>query len=57
MSKSPDISNNNIDSSNNIIYPSIFNIDFKNKISDNHFFLESMSISDINHKKKNFSID
>ena len=57
MSKSSDISNNNIDSSNNIIYPSIFNIDFKNKISDNHFFLESNSVCDINLWKNSFSYD
>ena len=56
MSKT-DISKNNIDSSNNIIYPSLFNFNYPNKSSDNHFFLESMTVSNINLWKCSFNCD
>ena len=41
-------SKNNIDSSNNIIYPSLFNYNYPNKSYNNHFFLEAMTVSNIN---------
>ena len=56
MSKT-DVSKNNIDSSNNIIYPSLFNYNYPNKSSDNHFFLEAMTVSNINLWKNCFNYD
>ena len=52
-----DISKNNIDSSSNIIYPSIFNINYKNLSQKNHFFLESISVSNNKLWKNSFSYD
>ena len=57
MSNKSDISNNNIDSSNNIIYPSIFNINYENSSQNNHFFLESVTVSDNKLWKNSFSYD
>ena len=52
-----DISKNNIDSSNNIIYPSLFNYTYPNDSSNNHFFLEAITISDIQLWKNSFNYD
>lgn len=52
-----DISKNNIDYSNNIIYPSLFNYNYPNDSSNNHFFLEAMNISDIQLWKNSFNYD
>lgn len=52
-----DISKNNIDSSNNIIYPSLFNYTYPNDSSNNHFFLEAITISDIQLWKNSFNCD
>lgn len=52
-----DISKNNIDSSNNIIYPSLFNNNYPNNSSNNHFFLEAITVSNIELWKKSFNYD
>ena len=45
------------DISDNIIYSSLFDIKYNNKISNNHFFLESINVSDIKLWKKSFHYD